>query len=217
MHLLVLAKRPVPGRAKTRLIPRFGPVGSAALATAALADTFDAVRACRADRVVVSFDGDPTGVVPPDFEVFPQREGDLADRLTGAWADAGGPGLQIGMDTPQVSAADLDVALDALDAPGTDAVLGLATDGGWWSIGFRTPHPEAFLGIPTSQSDTGALQRDRLRDLGLTTTDLVAKDDVDLPDDVARVAALAPNGRFATVAAELLSSSRIAIGDEHLS
>ena len=195
------------------MIPRFGPGGAAALAAAALADTFDAARACRADRVVVSFDGDPTGVVPADFEVFPQRNGDLADRLTGAWADAGGPGLQIGMDTPQVGAADLDDALNALDAPGTDAVLGLATDGGWWSIGFRAPHPEAFLGIPTSQSDTGLRQRERLRALNLITTDLTVMDDVDLPDDVARVAALAPQGRFAAVAAELLGG----IDPRHLS
>lgn len=207
MHLLVMAKRPLPGRAKTRLIPRFGPLGASALAAAALADTFTAAGACRADRVVVSFDGDPIGIVPPDFEVFPQRAGELADRLTGAWADVGSPGVQIGMDTPQLTAADLDAAFDSLEAPGVDSVLGPAADGGWWAIGFRRPHPAAFAGIPTSQSDTGARQHARLKSLGLTTVLLPTHHDVDDPDDVQRVADLAPGTRFAEVAAELLRTS----------
>lgn len=214
MHLLVVAKRPLAGLAKTRLIPRFGAEGAAALAAAALADTFAAAHACRADRVVVSFDGDPTGVVPNDFEVFPQCAGDLADRLTGAWSDAGGPGVQIGMDTPQLTAADLDAALDALRAPGVDSVLGPASDGGWWSIGFHHPHPDAFAGIPMSQPHTGARQQARLQDLGLTTSLLPTHPDVDLPDDVARVAALAPGSRFAEVADRLLRRTA-AGGDVH--
>ncbi|MCB0972308.1 MAG: DUF2064 domain-containing protein, partial [Acidimicrobiales bacterium] len=112
MHLLIVAKRPLPGKAKTRLMPAYGRDGSAALAAAALADTFAAAAACRADRVVVSFDGDPDGVVPTDFEVVPQRSCPFDERLAGAWADAGGPGLQIGMDTPQVTPALLDTAMD---------------------------------------------------------------------------------------------------------
>ncbi|MCB0943424.1 MAG: DUF2064 domain-containing protein, partial [Mycobacterium sp.] len=149
VHLLIVAKRPLPGRAKTRLIPRYGPDGSARLAAAALADTFDAARACRrAERVVVAFDGDPAGVVPPAFEVVPQVPGDLAARLADAWRHVDGPALQIGMDTPQVTGADLDAALDELDRPGTDAVLGPAVDGGWWAIGLRRP-ADVFAGIET--------------------------------------------------------------------
>ncbi|CAN5703142.1 DUF2064 domain-containing protein [soil metagenome] len=204
MHLLIVAKQPVPGRAKTRLIPAYGPAGAAALAAAALADTFAAARDSRADRVVVSFDGDPTGLVPTDFEVVPQPPGDLAQRLAGAWADAGpGPGVQIGMDTPHLSGADLDDAFDALDRPGIDAVLGPATDGGWWAIGFRQVPDGVFAGIATSRSDTGARQLARLRSLGLATTVLRTTGDVDHPEDVAVAAALAPASRFARLAASL--------------
>ncbi len=204
MHLLIVAKRPVAGQAKTRLIPGFGPNGAATLAAAALADTFDAARACGADQVVVSFDGDPTGVVPADFAVVPQRPGNLADRLAGAWVDTwptlGGPGLQIGMDTPQVTGADLDAAFEILVTPGTDAVLGLAEDGGWWAIGLHRP-TDVFTGVATSQADTGARQLARLQDLGLATTLLPTQRDVDLPQDALAVAALAPHSRFAAAVA----------------
>lgn len=200
MHLLIVAKQPLPGRAKTRLIPAYGPLGAAALAAAALADTFAAARACGADRVIVAFDGDPTGVVPAEFDVVTQRRGDLSNRLAGAWADAGGAGLQIGMDTPQVSAADLDAAFEQLASPGTDAVLGPAEDGGWWAIGFHRAPPGVFADIATSRPDTGARQLARLWALGLTTSVLPPVRDVDHPDDVAPVAALAPGSRFAATA-----------------
>lgn len=206
VHLLILAKRPLPGRAKTRLIPAFGAHGAAALAAAALADTFDAARSCCADRVVVSFDGDPDGVVPTDFQVVRQRPGSLADRLAGAWTDAGGPGLQIGMDTPQVTAIDLDAAIRALDAPDTDAVLGPALDGGWWAIGLHEPL-DVFAGIPTSRADTGVRQLARLGELGLETQVLPTRQDVDHPADAVAVAALAPHSRFAATLAELLERS----------
>jgi glycosyltransferase A (GT-A) superfamily protein (DUF2064 family) len=202
VQLLIVAKRPLPGRAKTRLIPRFGPEGSAALAAAALEDTFAAAGACAADRVVVAFDGDPSGLVPAEFEVVPQVDGDLAARLADAWRHVSGPALQIGMDTPQVTGAHLDEAFATLDGPGTDAVLGLAPDGGWWAIGLREP-ADVFHGIETSRHDTGQRQLDRLRSLGLTTRLLATRRDVDLPDDVALAAAEAPGTRFAAAARAL--------------
>jgi len=209
VQLLILAKRPVAGRAKTRLMPAFGPEGSAALAAAALADTFDAASRSGADRVVVAFDGDPSGVVPDRFEVVPQCTGDLAARLTHAWSSMRGPTLQIGMDTPQVTGPDLDAAFASLDRPGADAALGLAEDGGWWALGLR--HPDAmahrvFTGIPTSEPDTGPRQQTRLVDLGLATVALPVQRDVDLPADAFAVAAAAPHTRFARALAELRPS-----------
>ena len=208
VHCLILAKAPLPGRAKTRLVPAFGPEGAAALAAAALQDTFAAARSSRADRVIVSFDGDPTGIVPTDFEVVAQRSGSLADRLAGAWADAGSAGIQIGMDTPQLTGADLNAAFDTLERPGTDAVLGLATDGGWWAIGLHRPD-DVFAGIATSQADTGANQHRHLVERGLATRLLPTFRDVDHPDDALAVAAAAPSTRFATTLAELVEDADI--------
>lgn len=197
MHLLVLAKSPVPGTVKTRLCPPFDPVEAAGIAEAALADTLEAALGSGADRVVVALDGAAGPWLPVGVTVIAQSTGDLAARLTSAWTEVGGPGLQVGMDTPQVTSTDFDVALVTLAEPGTDAVLGPAVDGGWWAVGLRRPHPLAFVGIATGRPDTGARQRERLKRLGLRTTELATVRDVDTAADAVAVAAAAPNGHFA--------------------
>lgn len=186
-HVLVMAKAPVAGRVKTRLCPPCTPAEAAAIAEAALADTLDAVAACGAGRRIVALDGAPGPWLPPGFEVIPQVDGGLDRRLAAAWAMAGGAGVQIGMDTPQVTPALLDDALGSLSR--TDAALGLAVDGGWWAIGLRRPDRRVFAGIPMSTAETGAAQRARLRQLGLTVSDLPALVDLDTAGDLAAVTA----------------------------
>jgi glycosyltransferase A (GT-A) superfamily protein (DUF2064 family) len=129
--------------------------------------------------------------------VVGQGTGSLDRRLTTTWRHAAGPALLIGMDTPQLSAGDLDAAMSSLASPGVDAVLGPATDGGWWTVGLRQRHPAAFLGVPASRSDTGARQALRLRGLGLAVHLLGGQTDVDTWADAVAVAAAAPATRFA--------------------
>jgi glycosyltransferase A (GT-A) superfamily protein (DUF2064 family) len=101
MKLLVIAKAPEPGRSKTRLCPPCSPEQAAALAEAALTDTLRAVAATPADERVLVLDGTPGDWLPEGFRVVPQRGDGLDERLAAAFADAGGPALLIGMDTPQ--------------------------------------------------------------------------------------------------------------------
>lgn len=197
MLILVLAKEPLPGRVKTRLCPPCSGVEAAELAAAALADTLEAAAACGADRRVLALDGNPGPWLPAGFEVIPQRGAGLAERLAAAWTDADGPGVQIGMDTPQVTATDLNHALASFDNPLVDAALGLSTDGGWWAIGLREPDPRVFLGVPMSSESTGRAQAARLVQLGLRYDALPEFTDVDTFDDALRVAAAAPLTRFA--------------------
>jgi uncharacterized protein len=197
VDLLVLAKEPVPGRVKTRLCPPCTPSVAAALAEAALADTLAAAVASAADRVVLALDGAPGDWCPPGVSVVGQGTGSFARRLTTAWRHASGPALLVGMDTPQVTAGDLDAAMTTLVSPGVDAVLGPATDGGWWTAGLRRPHPAAFLGVATSRADTGARQALRLVGLGLALHLLGEQTDVDTWADALAVASLAPATRFA--------------------
>jgi rSAM/selenodomain-associated transferase 1 len=201
VHVTVVAKAPVAGRVKTRLGPPCTPEEAARLATAALVDTLAAARASCADRVVVALDGDPGDWLPPGCVVVPQRGADLAERLAAAWVDAGGPGVQIGMDTPQVTADDLDAALDALDRH--DAALGLACDGGWWAIALRRPDPSVFRGVRTSRADTGARQLERLLALGLDVAPLPRRRDLDRFDDAVAVARQAPDSAFAATLAAI--------------
>lgn len=195
--LVVLAKAPRPGHSKTRLSPPCTPHDAAALAYAALADTLDAVLATPAARHVLVLEGPAGDWCPARIEVVAQRGGGLDERLAHAFADVGGPALLIGMDTPQVTARDLTRGVELLAAPGVDAVLGPAADGGYWAIGLRRAHASAFLGVPMSTAWTGRAQHARLRQLGLHVALLPALRDVDRIADARAVAALAPAGRFA--------------------
>ena len=193
----MLAKAPVAGRVKTRLCPPFTPAEAAVLAEAALRDTLDAAAGAGADRLLVALDGHPGDWLPHGAVVVDQGAGTLAQRLARAWSHVRGGALQIGMDTPQVTPALLADGLAALDHPGTDAVLGLAEDGGWWAIGMHRADPAAFAGVPMGRDDTGDRQRKQLHALGHRVTLLPTLLDVDTVADALAVAALVPHTRFA--------------------
>ncbi len=207
--MLVVAKEPVPGRVKTRLCPPLSPAQAASVAAAALADTLEAVARCGADRRILALAGRPGPWLPAGFEVVPQVRGPLGLRLAAAWSHAGGPGVQIGMDTPQVTPSMLDAAL-GLVAGGDSrtAVLGPAEDGGWWALGLRRWRRGVFHGVPMSTAQTAARQRDRLRALGLAVTDLPVLRDVDTADDAVAVAAAVPSSRTADVVRSVLTGTQ---------
>lgn len=201
---LVVAKAPVPGRVKTRLCPPLSAEEAAAVAEAALADTCDAVSRCSAERLVVALDGAPGPWLPPGFEVVGQRGHGLDERLAAAWHDAGGAGVQVGMDTPQLQTADLDTALSLLEDH--DAALGPAEDGGWWAIALRRPDPSCFLGVPMSTASTGRSQHDRLVQLGFSVAPLRSLRDVDDATDLAAVAEAHPRLRVSAAAGRFLGT-----------
>jgi glycosyltransferase A (GT-A) superfamily protein (DUF2064 family) len=197
LTILVLAKEPRPGTSKTRLAPAFGPDGAAALASAALADTLEAVAAAPAVRRVLVLAGKRIPFLPKGFDVVPQVDGGHGERIAAALAGASGPALLIGMDTPQITPALL--AVDLGD-PATGAWFGPAADGGWWALGLRHPDHDAhrvLAGVPMSTRRTGTIQRRRLIDAGLAVVDLPMLRDVDEPADAYAVAATAPHTRFA--------------------
>jgi uncharacterized protein len=200
--LVVIAKAPVAGRAKTRLTPPCTPDQAALLARAALEDTLAAaLGARRATRRVLALDGTPGDWLPDGFEVLPQRGDGLAERLTAAFADLGEPAFLVGTDTPQLTPALLDAGLDAVT--NGDSAFGAALDGGYWGIGLRTPDPAVFAGVPMSSSRTGAVQRAQMALLGLHPRVLPPLLDVDTYDDALAVAAGARGTRFARHVAAL--------------
>jgi rSAM/selenodomain-associated transferase 1 len=196
MTIAVMAKTPVPGRVKTRLCPPCTPDQAASLARAALEDTLDAVTSVVGARPVLVLDGDPAEWADR-VAIVPQRGRGLDERLAAAFADLGGPTVLVGMDTPQVAALQLGAAVAQLRVPGTGAVLGPASDGGYWLIGLPAPDDGAFLGVPMSTATTGAAQLARLRGQGRRVELAPVLRDVDLWDDALAVAASAPATRFA--------------------
>lgn len=206
----VMAKAPVAGRAKTRLAGVAGPEGAADLAAAALLDTLEAgAAAFPADRRVLALDGDLAAarrsaelleavqgwvVVPQGGQTFGER---LVDGHRQAHRIAGGPVVQVGMDTPQVRP---EVLLDLADSAHRHGgpVLGPALDGGWWVLVTTHARQAAVLaGVPMSRPDTGRLTAAALTAAGHPPAPAEPARDVDLPEDAAAVAALAPRTRFA--------------------
>jgi glycosyltransferase A (GT-A) superfamily protein (DUF2064 family)/SAM-dependent methyltransferase len=205
--VVVLAKSPVAGRVKTRLQPTFSGAEAAALAAVAIRDTLDAVAELGPRRTVVAWDGPRVPWLPSSVCVLPQRGTTLDERLEHVFEDVyaaeGGPArvLLVGMDTPHLRAADLDVPW-----ADHDAVLGPSCDGGYWSIGFRRHVPGAIRGVPMSTPRTGGDQLVRLERLGLRVGLLPRMRDVDDPEDAAAVAAAAPATRFGRLHRRLVAS-----------
>lgn len=213
--VLVVAKAPVPGLAKTRLSPRVSPHQAAALAAAALLDTLDATLALTEADTVVALTGELAEAVAGraiagrlrDCTVIPQRGRNFATRLVNAHADAaiaGSPVVQIGMDTPQVTPELLRSALGALDTSSA-AALGPAADGGWWALAVSDPqHVTGLTSVPMSTGHTGQDTLDVLRRRGLTVTLLPELIDVDTCVEAAAVAQSLPDSRFGQLAGALL-------------
>jgi uncharacterized protein len=197
-HVLVMAKSPVAGRSKTRLCPPLSLQDAARVAEGALADTLQVVARCGAGRRILALDGSPGNWIPPGFEIMAQRGPSFDHRLAAAWTDAAGPGLQIGMDTPQLTPDLLDHCLELASQPGATASLGRAADGGWWAIGLADRWDvDVFSGVPMSTAGTFEAQWTRLRSCGHRVRALPELRDVDTIDDATAVAALVPGSRFA--------------------
>jgi glycosyltransferase A (GT-A) superfamily protein (DUF2064 family) len=208
--LLVVAKAPVPGFAKTRLCPPATPAQAAEIAASALLDTLDAVCAVPGAAPVVAMTGDlgaaarsaEIGLALRGATVLPQRGRDFGARLANAHADAaavhaGLPILQLGMDTPQVTPDSLATAIAPV-LRGRDAVLGPAADGGWWALGLADPrHAQVLAGVPMSRDDTGERTLRALTGCGLRPGRAAELSDVDTMADARAVAAACPHGRFA--------------------
>ena len=193
--LIVLAKAPLAGYAKTRLAPALGEAGAAALAARLLSHTL--AQALAADLGPVDLCCAPSRLHPafaafarPGIEMFDQGDGDLGQRMQHAFARRLGPGshaLLIGSDAPALDAALLRRATLLLRT--TDAVFVPALDGGYALIGLRRPAPGLFEGMTWSTASVMAETRRRLAAARLRHTELPAVADIDTPADLVHLPA----------------------------
>src|SRR5262245_50871392 len=201
LQILVIAKAPVPGQVKTRLCPPCTAEQAATIAAAALTDTLEVLTAAPVVRRTLVIEG--AYRTPAGWRSVAQRGDGLAERIVRGYADTALPrvgSFLVGMDTPQLTRDLIIDARDLLGIRGVDAVLGLATDGGWWGLGLRDPaHARVLEGVPMSTSHTGADTLAALQNRGLTVAGLPVLRDVDTVTDAWVVAAhCRPTSRFAT-------------------
>jgi hypothetical protein len=190
--IAVLAKAPLPGFAKTRLIPALGAEG-AALLQARLVE-HSVATACAARIGPVTLWGAPDESHPL-FQAIGARlgvtlarqdGGDLGERMLAAVAAADMPVLVIGTDCPALTADHLRTAADILRS-GADAAIIPAEDGGYALIGLRTPARTLFSEMHWSVPSVMEETRRRLRDLGMRWQEPVTLWDLDLPEDIERL------------------------------
>ena len=193
--IIIIAKETLPGRVKTRLHPPLSLEQAAELAAASVADTLETLASVPADRRILLFDGENPPPGSQDFEVIPQSEGDLDERLAAIFDLVTDRALLVGMDTPQLSPDHISCFID--NEPTVDAWFGPARDGGFWALGMEEPRGDLIRGVPMSRDDTGAIQLSRLHLAGLTVKILPPLTDVDTIESAAVVALAAPHSRFA--------------------
>lgn len=192
--VLVVAKAPVPGRAKTRLATAIGPTQATALARSMLLDTLDGCRR-EVDRVGILCAGtDEVAMLAelagPGSQIVVQEGSGLGDALrTGVRHSLrlGGIALLVSSDIPGVPAGALCDAVGLL-GEGADVVLGPGYDGGYWLLGVREVHPALFADIPWSTASVLETTLARCRDLSLDVRLLDPWRDIDTTGDLAAVA-----------------------------
>jgi uncharacterized protein len=191
-RVVVMAKAPVPGFAKTRLMPALGAEGAARLAGRLLDHALQAARTAQLGPVTLACAPD---ITHPAFVaqaasggvlLVPQGEGDLGARMQAQFSrefeHGAGRVLLMGTDAPALGSTTLQRAAQALDT--SDAVFVPAVDGGYALVGLRRLLPALFDAMPWSTSEVMARTRERLALGGVRHAELPAVHDIDEPADL---------------------------------
>ena len=200
--IVIFAKAPVAGLAKTRLIPALGAAGAAALAERLLMRAVAAAAAAQLGPVELCVIPDARHAcfrqlaLQHGLQLVLQGEGDLGQRMHRALQHAlqsHSRVLLMGADAPGLDAALLRQAAAALHSH--DAVFVPALDGGYAMVGLKRPQPGLFEGMTWSTARVMQDTRDRARDAGLSWMETTPVADIDVPDDLQYL----PEGWMATV------------------
>jgi rSAM/selenodomain-associated transferase 2/rSAM/selenodomain-associated transferase 1 len=199
-HILIFARYPEPGRAKTRLIPTLTPLGAARLHrrmtehVLGAARAFQRARGCRADvKITICHTGarqkDFRAWLGTDLDFAEQVHGDIGARMLGAFKTAfqkkAEPVIGIGSDVPGTTLEILQQATESLRYK--DIVLGRAEDGGYYLIGMKSLYPGLFEGIDWGTGRVYEQTCGNIHRLGLALAEMPPLRDVDRPDDLAAV------------------------------
>jgi rSAM/selenodomain-associated transferase 1 len=178
-QLIIFAKAPVFGHAKTRLAKGVGVVHAKRLYRAMTRRILRNLKSARWD-MILAYAPSKTPVRVTDWDgvpQIPQVSGTLSPRLDAVFASRG-PVIVIGTDSPQIRRADILLALKAMKEK--TVVFGPATDGGFWLIGLQGPAPAGlFDNIRWSHEQTLADMQRNCAALGYKVHHLRALTDID--------------------------------------
>lgn len=190
--LIIFARLPVPGRAKTRLGRTLG-MEEAARFYGEMAEHAFRIgdeELARGTEVHLRY----TAPAPEEelrrwvgrsFRYAEQVGETLGDRMRRAFEDLFAAGCAraviIGTDVPELEPADVRSAFDRLED--ADLVVGPSTDGGYYLLGMRRLHTELFEGIAWSSDSVCAETLRRAEAAGLRCALLDPLSDIDSMED----------------------------------
>lgn len=184
-RLVLFARYPTAGAAKTRLIPALGPEGASRVHRQLTEKTLSVLQASGLP-VELHYTGaelvDFRAWLGEGFTLVKQAEGDLTDRLMAALHPA--PVIFFGADTPDLAAHHIAQAVAALETH--PVLLGPADDGGYYLIGMKQPMPELLDLMPWSTDQVMPETLRRLAVKGIEPALLETLHDCDRPEDLAR-------------------------------
>lgn len=183
--LVLFAKFPLPGFAKTRLIPALGADGAARVHRHLTQWTVGTLQASGAPveiRYAGAEEADFRAWLGSGPDLVEQVEGGLSERLIAAGRPA--PHIFFGADTPDLTTEIVRAAIDALGSH--DIVIGPAADGGYYLIGMATARPELMTDMPWSTAGVFPETMRRCTALGLDVALLPILSDCDTPADLER-------------------------------
>jgi rSAM/selenodomain-associated transferase 1 len=188
VQIAIFARAPVPGAAKTRLIPLLGAEGAAKLHEKLVLHAIESARAADVGPVTLWCAPDSshpffaqTGAALED-----QQGADLGARMLHAFEVAKGPLLLIGADCPAITPDDLRWCARAL-GEGEPALFLPAEDGGYGLVGLARPVPQIFSDMQWGVADVMAKTRARLLQADIPWLEGRTIWDVDRPDDYERL------------------------------
>ncbi len=189
--IAVMAKAPIPGKTKTRLVPPLSYAEAAELNAAFLADIAENLAEAAAQVAIAPFMAfGPPGTapyfesnLPRDvglFEIWLPNFGDCLHATIAALLDMGyGAACVLNSDSPTLPTDYLVTMAQMLAEPGDRAVLGPSTDGGYYLLALKRPHRRLFDDIAWSTEQVAAQTRARATELGLELVELPPWYDVD--------------------------------------
>jgi rSAM/selenodomain-associated transferase 1 len=203
--VIVMAKSPRAGEAKTRLAPPLTHAEAARLAACLFADTVSLALGVGAVVVVAYAPADGRTLLEETLRAasggetlggvrwLEQRGNGLGERLAGvverAFAEGFGPLLLVGADSPTLPPAFLAAALAELAHGRADVTLGGTADGGYYAVGVREPAAGLFDSVEWSTPRAYAQTARNAARLGLRLSESPRWYDVDTPADLARLRA----------------------------
>ena len=192
--LVIMAKAPRPGEVKTRLASTLSPEEIAAFYCCLLDDTLALGRSLRDVEVAImcpqSDVNELTQLAGREASVVAQQGEGLAAGLTSVFAHFAHDQRRViafNSDSPHLPRPVLEHAFETL--AGHNVVVGPTHDGGYYLVGAKVSHPTLF--VHDGMSTNSALERllARAQALGLSVGYADPFYDIDIPEDLTRLAA----------------------------